>query len=92
MKRIKTIIAYSDGGHGWAKVKRAELEKLRIADLISPYSYERGEWAYLEEDCDLNTYCQALHRAGIPFKFREYVALEKRSRIRGYANYSPFNK
>ena len=59
MNKSKTIQFYADPGHGWAKVKKSELEKLGIAQLISACSYERGEYAYLEEDCDLSRFLEA---------------------------------
>ncbi len=50
---------YSDAGHGWLAVKRAELVHLGIADKISHYSYQRGKTVYLEEDCDATAFCEA---------------------------------
>lgn len=44
-----TYHAYIDPGHGWLKVPRKELHELGIADRITPYSYERGEWVYLKK-------------------------------------------
>ena len=54
-----TYHAYIDPGHGWLKVPRKELYELGIADEITPYSYQRGEWVYLEEDGDLTTFANA---------------------------------
>ena len=48
-----------DIGHGWFKVKLTQLHKLGIENDISTYSYQRGEWAYLEEDCDMGTFMRA---------------------------------
>jgi hypothetical protein len=47
----------------------------------------RGDYAYLEEDCDLGTLVKALRERGITPKFVQYVA-DKRSKIRGYDSYS----
>jgi hypothetical protein len=47
---------YSDSGHGWLAVKRAELVELGIADKITPFSYQKGNTVYLEEDDDLTTF------------------------------------
>lgn len=91
MTKTKTITFYADSGHGWAKIKRSELVKLNIADLISQYSYERGEYAYLEEDCDLSTYINALRNNGYTeFKFAGTTCAERQSRIRSYNSYNPF--
>ncbi len=56
----------SDPAHGWLEVHVSELEKLGIADKISPYSYidraggTNNHIAYLEEDCDLAVFAKAI--------------------------------
>jgi len=63
MDTVKAIISqnfYTDGGHGWLKITKARLEALNIADKITGCSFMRGEFAYLEEDCDLSTYVKAI--------------------------------
>ena len=85
--RTKTIIVYADPGHAWAKVSKKELVKLGIETEISGFSYERGEYAYLEEDCDLEKYVTALRAKGIAFKFRE-TRTNRESKIRSYCHYS----
>lgn len=82
------IQVYSDPGHAWAKVKKSALVKLGIADKITTYSYMRGEYAYLEEDCDLSTFIAACRAAGVPFEFNEHVARFKHSKIRSYHHYT----
>ena len=59
MEKNKKIKFISDDGHGWAKVTKKELERLGIADKVSGCSYTRGEYAYLEEDCDMGTFLDA---------------------------------
>lgn len=83
---MKTITVYNDPGHAWAAVKIAELHALGIADKISPYSYQRGKTAYLEEDCDLSAYLAALKTAGQQVQFIEKHT-DKRSPIRSYQSY-----
>lgn len=78
---------YADPGHGWLKVPRQLLVTLGIAAAISPYSYQRGDWAYLEEDSDYARFCRAMAAQGIPIALREHVA-NRPSRIRGYAPYT----
>ena len=85
--RTKTILVYADPGHAWAKVSKKELAKLGIANEISGFSYERGEFAYLEEDCDLEKYIMALRAKGIVYKFKENFT-NNQSRIRNYYHYS----
>lgn len=79
---------YSDAGHAWVKVKKQFLSKLGIDKEISHYSYQRGDYAYLEEDSDLGTLFKALDRNGISYSFNEKVAYERPSKIRSYERYS----
>lgn len=60
---MKPIVFYSDPGHGWFAVKRAELTRLGILAQISPWSYQRGHTVYLEEDCDASVYFAAYRAA-----------------------------
>lgn len=56
----------NDPGHGWLKVPISHLIYLDLRDKISAYSYQSrcGKYAYLEEDCDLPQFTQALKNAG----------------------------
>ena len=85
----KVVQVYSDSGHAWAKVKRSELISLLICGEISSFSYQRGDYVYLEEDCDLARYVDALRKYndGIEIKFREHHT-DKSSKIRSYHRYS----
>lgn len=85
--RTKTIIVYADPGHAWAKVSKKELVKLGIANEISSFSYENGDFAFLEEDCDLEKYIMALRAKGIVYKFKE-THTNRYSKIRNYYRYS----
>jgi hypothetical protein len=77
---------YSDPGHAWCKVHRSLIENLGIADKITHYSYQRGEYVYLEEDCDLTTFAVALRATGQTIQFREHHT-DKQSKIRSYDYY-----
>lgn len=57
---VKVYKYYQDAGHGWLAVKRSELVELGIANKITSYSYQRGKTVYLEEDCDMTTFVNAL--------------------------------
>lgn len=81
--------AYSDPGHGWAAVPLALLQRLDLLDRITPYSYMRGKYAYLEEDCDMSTFMAAAQAAGLVVEFRQWVSGYRRSRIRNYCSYNP---
>ena len=51
---------YMDPGHGWLKVPMRLLKELGIEPRITAYSYRRGDFAYLEEDCDATTFVKAM--------------------------------
>ena len=56
------ILFFADPGHGWLRVARSELVKHQIESKVSAYSYQScdGRFVYLEEDCDLAAYLNAL--------------------------------
>jgi hypothetical protein len=78
-----------DPGHGWIKVSRKLLQQLGIEHKITHYSYQRGDYVYLEEDCDASTFQAAMKAADRPWTYRERVAREKRSKIRNYDYFIP---
>jgi hypothetical protein len=86
-QKTMTLQYYTDPGHGWAKVNRQVLVDLGIAEDISAYSYMRGDFAYLEEDCDLARLMAAAAAAGITIKLREQCSRERSSKIRSYRPY-----
>ena len=85
MKNIK-IKVFADPGHAWARFPKARLAKLGIADKISSYSYQNGDNAFLEEDCDLSLLIGALKSEGYNIVFEESHT-NKQSKIRGYETY-----
>lgn len=85
MREIK-IKVFGDSGHAWARFPKARLVKLGIADKITHYSYQNGENAFLEEDCDLSTLMSALKERGYTVKFDESHS-NRQSKIRGYDSY-----
>src|SRR5208283_3098652 len=56
----QTLTFHTDAGHGWLQVPRKALFDLGIAASISRYSYVKGDFAFLEEDCDAPKYLAAL--------------------------------
>jgi hypothetical protein len=78
---------YSDPGHGWGAVKRKTLIELGILEKITPFSYQKGQTVYLEEDCDLATLTTALALRG---ETVEYICnhTDRRSPIRSYPNFT----
>ena len=79
---------HSDSGHGWLAVKRGEVEKLGIADKITPFSYQKGKTVYLEEDTDLTTFLKAMKDSGTEVEVKEAKPV-KRSNIRGFSHFTP---
>jgi len=86
MTKKISIKVFADPGHAWARVAKSKLVKLGIAEKISPYSYQKGENAFLEEDCDLTVYINALHERGYEVKFNESYT-NRQSKIRNYFSY-----
>lgn len=86
MARSLTINYYQDPAHGWARVSIGLLHGLKIAGDISPWSYRRNDYAYLEEDSDLARLMAACEAAGITVKLREFHT-NKTSKIRSYSQY-----
>jgi len=78
---------YADTGHGWGKVENSLLKQLGIDKDISRYSFTKGDFAYLEEDCDLPKFCQKITSLGITFSFIENVDEYHESSIRHYKSY-----
>lgn len=81
--RSLTIPYYQDPAHGWARVSIGLLHGLKIAHEITPFSYRRGSYAYLEEDLDLSRLLQAAQAAGITIKLKQFHT-NKISKIRSY--------
>jgi hypothetical protein len=86
MTKKISIKVFADPGHAWARIPKAKLVQLGIADKISPYSYMNGANAFLEEDCDLSVLIRALIERGYEIKFNESHA-NKQSKIRNYSTY-----
>jgi len=86
MTKAINIKFYSDAGHGWAKVHKEFLAKLGIENKITSYSYERGDYAYLEEDCDVSTLVKAAEAHDYKIMWQQQPQAD-RSRIRSYQPY-----
>lgn len=79
---------YSDPGHGWLAVNLDELIQLGIQDKISSYSYMRGNTVYLEEDCDMAEFMNAMEAKGVQIKLNHINEPRNDSVIRSYGRYS----
>jgi hypothetical protein len=82
-----TFYFYQDPGHGWLKVPLSLIAELGIADKISSYSYMSLDHAYLEEDCDMGKFDQAMREQGKEYNLVNKLS-NKQAHIRSYANYS----
>ena len=79
---------YADPGHGWAKVKRSLLKELGIEDKISSYSYQKGEFVYLEEDCDQYLFWKTMKDQGREVEYIQHHC-NGSSSIRNYESFQP---
>ena len=57
---MKTYLFIEDAGHGWLRVPRNEVLASGVAGDISGHSFQDLEYAYLEEDCDMARFCNAI--------------------------------
>ena len=78
---------YSDPAHGWYRVQRVVLDKFGVADKVSTCSYERGEYVYLEEDCDGPVLIRAAEAAGVGVYVKEHKPAQGDSHIRNMDRY-----
>ena len=78
---------YSDPAHGWYRTRREALAKFGVAEQVSTCSYERGEYVYLEEDCDGPLLIRAAEAAGIAVKVVEHKPAQGDSSIRNMDRY-----
>jgi hypothetical protein len=86
MNKIK-LKFYSDPGHGWLAVKRKVIYDMDLAGKITPYSYQRGQTVYLEEDLDANLLINTLRDRGIEITLLE-KSTNKYSPIRSYDRFA----
>ena len=81
-----TYTCHEDPGHGWLQVPHADIAALGVE--ITPYSYQKGAYAYLEEDCDAPAFMQARTDAGHADPEIEHVLHRVMdSPVRRYASY-----
>ncbi|MDR2893665.1 MAG: hypothetical protein LBV80_11420 [Deltaproteobacteria bacterium] len=66
-KKGQGFTMFSDPGHGWLAVPRKELVSLGILNKISSFSYQKGDWVFLEEDCDFSAFVTARIEQNRPF-------------------------
>lgn len=86
MTKSITLLVFSDPGHGWVRFSKKRLAELGIADKISSYSYQNGNNAFLEEDCDLSVLANALRDKGYEIKYSVNNS-NRSSKIRNFERY-----
>ena len=87
MSKSITLMVFADPGHAWVRFSKNRLAELGIADKISYYSYQNGNNAFLEEDCDLSILANALREQGYEIKYKENHT-DRTSKIRGFDRYT----
>lgn len=85
MKRIYQF--FCDSELTFLKVPRKELYELNIADKISQFSKQHGDYVYLDMEDDL-MFIEERKMLDEPMEFRESYS-SKISAIRSYPSYSP---
>ncbi len=83
----KVFNFFSDPGHGWMAVKKRQLVELGIAAKITPYSYQRGDTAYLEEDCDVALFFEVFQKLTGEKPVLKNHFSNRSSKIRNYESY-----
>jgi|JFJP01.1.fsa_nt_gi hypothetical protein len=79
---------YTDPGHGWMMTPVKLLEKYKVQDKISKYSYIDGDTAFLEEDCDATVLLNAIEAAGDTAAFLVDMHTDEDSFIRELQSYN----
>ena len=73
-------------GHGWLEVPLTHLLWLGIHNDVTGYSYIRGDFAYLEEDCDFSTFMNAAKKAEWNISITEQY--DESGSVRNFASYT----
>ena len=89
----RTFQIYSDPGHAWIKVPKEFLRQIIGKDwrkVFTPFSYERNNHVYLEEDEDANRFINWCNANSIQPVLKESTSRGIRwSRIRTYSRLQP---
>ena len=88
----RTFHFYSDPAHGWLRVNKRVLRNYwgnLWRQSFTPYSYELGDWVYLEEDQDAHVFLTGLKDAGVEYRINRRPQANTYSRIRNYQHLQP---
>ncbi len=86
---MKKYTYFTDAGHGWLKVSKKEIEPIK--DKISRFSYMKGDFVYLEEDCDMDLFLTHAFPEWTNADIGKHIDVKYsvRSKIRNYEFYIP---
>jgi hypothetical protein len=85
------LTRFHDPGHSWLKVPFYLLVDTGCEKAISPYSYFKNGFGYLEEDCDLSTFWMAAKLSGIKINIEDEISNHDNP-IRNYFGYPSYSK
>jgi len=77
---------HTDAGHGWVKVPKKLLVELGVSKDISVYSYQNGDFAYIEEDGDATLLIEAYQKRFGKFNYEDIWDGDN-SNIRNFQTY-----
>jgi hypothetical protein len=85
----KNAVTYvSDPSHGYLKVPVNLVEKLGFANKISEYSFFNDKFVWLEEDCDMALFFDALDEKFLPEPIIFSQTLDEPAPFRLYPRFS----
>ena len=87
-----TFKVWHDPGHAWIKCSKKRLVRFfgeHWRKEFTPYSFEKGDYVYLEEDDDASTLIKRLKENGITPVWDSHYNQTKYSKIRNYPRLSP---
>jgi len=76
---MKTFHFFADAGHGWMRVKLSDLRNSGVYEKISSYSYKKGDYAYLEEDCDAPLFLDGYKKLMGEYQIKEHTPTKNSS-------------
>jgi hypothetical protein len=79
----------ADPWHAWLRVPLSDLDELGIRNQITMFSYFNDKYAYLEEDCDYETYMDAMNEVGITVNVQFGADSKTSSFVRRLPNFPP---
>ena len=82
-KKLPNYIYFQDPGHGWLRVPLKTIQDLKLK--VSSYSYQKGRYVYLEEDCDMSEFFKVVGKYNFTTK-DSFTNSE--SRIRNFKSFS----